>query len=110
MWEYVFAHWRGEQGLLTSSLINGVLPYVILVGGLVSLGTVLSGLFFGLTGLAIFLLWLPWASVGILRCAARNALDRSSAESSGGPVAIIGVLIVAFRSVKDMLRLFGLGG
>lgn len=112
VWKYISAHWRGEQGILRSSLINGVLLYVILVTGLVSLSTGPSGQLTVLAGLVVFLLWLTWASVGILRCGARNALDRANAKISrlGGLVAIIGVLLGAFFSVKDMIRLFNRGG
>jgi hypothetical protein len=83
MWmrKYILAHWRGELGLLRSWLVNGVAVYLVLILGGAGLGMLLKSVvgasrFDMLAGspvavfgvLAVFVLWLLWAVVGILRC------------------------------------------
>ena len=104
---YALTHWRGQQGLAGSALLNGLLAYVILVVALSSLGTVTSSptLVFG--GLAVFLVWLVWAGVGIFRCGTRNALDRNNKVFSriGGVIAISTTILVAYFSIADLNKL-----
>ena len=93
--KYLLAHWRGEHGLLRSSLLNGALIYIIIFVALASLGQIMNNSSFTFTGVAIFLLWSVWASVGIFRCGIRNIFDlgRKTSSRIGGAVAIISVMI-----------------
>jgi hypothetical protein len=103
---YIATHWRGEQGLLRSTLVNGILAYVVLTLGLVGLGAALNGV--GVyVGLAAFLIWMVWATVGILRCGLRNALHPGGKiiPRVGGLVASIGVCVVLYLAAKDLVHL-----
>jgi hypothetical protein len=105
---YITTHWRGQQGLLRSTLINGVLAYLVLIIISVGLGSA-----FQITGaavlvvVAIILVWMVWAAVGIVRCGLRNALDSNSrtAPRIGGVIAIAGVLAIAYFTTKDLVHL-----
>jgi hypothetical protein len=104
---YIVMHWRGQQGLLRSVLLNGVLTYLVMVALLVSLGTAFKpsgGIF---VGLGLFLIWEVWAAVGIFHCAMRYAFDRDrgTVERVGGLISILGVAAVAYFSSVDMWRL-----
>ena len=100
---YALSHWRGQQGLLRSTLLNGVVAYLVLVVVL----TASDGLLKVYMGLSIFLVWMVWATVGIIRCAAKKLLDRTATRLSrlGGILAIAGVLCLALLSVKDLMSL-----
>jgi hypothetical protein len=86
-----------------SALLNGAALYVVLVVALVSLGPWLHGY----VGTAVFLAWLCWAVVGIIRCGARYVLSSGKGLASriGGALAIIGSLAVVLLSVKDLALL-----
>ncbi len=102
--KYILAYWRGEQGLLKSFLINGVLIYFILVARLVSLGQVANSAVLTFVGVAIFVFWMIWACVGNFRCGIRNTLNQANHWRSrlGGVIVVISVLLVAFFSIKEM--------
>jgi hypothetical protein len=107
--EYILAHWRGHLGLARSSLLNGLTIYLLLVVGLVVLGSIAQVqsqiITFGL--LVIFLIWAIWAGVGIVRCGIRYAFNRGNSTSYrlAGIAAIIGVAIVAALNANDVLRI-----
>lgn len=121
MRKYILAHWRGELGLLRSCFVNGVAVYLVLILGGAGLGMLLKSVvgasrFDMLAGtpvtvfgvLAVFVLWLLWAVVGILRCGTRNAIDRSNttARRIGGTAAVAATLFLAFLTAKDVYHLF----
>jgi len=110
MLQYAMAHWRGEQGLVQSTLINGLGGYVLLVAVFLGLGATVftSSTFLGVS-LCVFFAWQIWASVGILRASARRTFDRSAPAGPrlGGAIAIVAVLVVGVASVKDALYFFG---
>jgi hypothetical protein len=83
--EYIVAHWRGHLGLLQSAQLNGLVIYFVLIFvSSIPIASVQSYLFrYALLG--VFLLWGIWAGVGILRCGARNAIDK--ANTKGGELA-----------------------
>jgi hypothetical protein len=56
------------------------------------------------TGAAVFLLWGIWAAVGIFRCGARNAFDKTNTTGRriGGVAAVAGVVLVASLAAKDV--------
>jgi hypothetical protein len=111
---YIVAHWRGQFGLLRSCFVNGVGGYLLLVvasgilGGAVAEGPALSHRvlqalsLYG--GLLAFIVWSIWALVGIFRCGARNAFDRTNATARrvGGAAAIAGALLAAL-TMLDLL-------
>jgi hypothetical protein len=80
--KYILAHWRGEQGLLRSTLLNSVIIYFVLVLGLVVMGKVTNNQISVFTGLAVCLLFLIWAFVGMLRCGTRYAFDKAMTKTS----------------------------
>jgi hypothetical protein len=104
---YILTHWRGEQGLLRSTMLNGVLAYLVMITVLVSLGTAinLSGGIY--VGLGAFVIWEVWAAVGIFRCGIRNVLERNRGviPRIGGVLAILGVVAVVFYTADDMKHL-----
>lgn len=107
---YVLSHWRGEQGLVKSVLLNGVAFYLIFALPLGSVGSMINGKAVIFAGVAAFAMWLVWASVGVLRCGTRYLCDRTKGASSriGGAAAIFGVLAVAWFTAKDLIHLSGL--
>lgn len=111
MRRYILTHWRGEQELLVSSLINGILIYVVLVASLVSIGQLVSSRVFTFGGIVVFVLWMIWAAVGNFRCGIRNALAQANGWGArlGGVIVVVGVLLVGFFSIKDVTLLLGLG-
>jgi len=104
MWTYIVAHWRGRLGLLRSALLNGVAAYFLLVATVLMVSRVSNSqiLAYGMAG--VFVLWIIWAGVGILRCGTSNAFDNTKpmARRIGGLAAIAGVVVVAFFMARDV--------
>jgi len=120
MRQYIHSHWRGEQGLLKSCLLNGfIFPSVAVIAVLV-LGLVVEAAYLWIAsgfgayvfdanpakigaygGMACVLAVMPiflWAAVGVLRCGVRNV--RNSANTTnrriGGAIALLfGVWLTA---------------
>jgi hypothetical protein len=110
MLHYAMAHWRGEQGLVQSTLINGLGGYAFLVVVFLGLSTtVFTSQSFFRVGLCVFFAWQIWASVGILRASVRRTFDSSAPVGPrlGGAIAIVAVLVVGVLGVRDALRFFG---
>jgi hypothetical protein len=123
-WNYILAHWRGEQGLLKSCLLNGFIFPSVAVIAVVYAGLVAEAEYFawrfvshrelvanptkaGAYGAtACFLTSLPvclWAVVGVFRCGLRNV--RNSANTTnrriGGAIALLfGLWLTASISVS----------
>jgi hypothetical protein len=111
MWNYIVAHWRGRLGLVRSSLLNGVAIYWLLILLIFIITSTIGGAdspLFVYTGAGVFLLWGIWAGVGIFRCGARNAFDKtnSTGRRIGGVVAVAGAVLVASFMAKDLYHLF----
>ena len=114
MANFIVAHWRGQLGLLRSCFINGVVGYLLLVVASGILGRAYSegpalvngALLYG--GLIAFILWSIWALVGIFRCGARNAFDRTNgiARRIGGVAAIAGALLAALTMLGLSIAAF----
>jgi hypothetical protein len=110
--KYLVAHWQGRHGLLRSTLINGVISYVILIIALVTFGQIWQGPtddhpvapVIGMMG--VLLLWTVWVFVGIVR-SALNALGQGKPVflKIGGAVVLIGVVTVMAFTVHDLNRL-----
>lgn len=102
--QYVVGHWRGKLSLTKSVLLNGLLVYAVLVVALVALGQILTSQIFVFFGLAVFLAWAIWASVGIVRCSIRLSFSDNSAVSTRvfGVAAIIGVAIAVMYTIMDV--------
>jgi hypothetical protein len=69
MKHYIVAHWRGEQSLARSFLVNGLLGFIVVPLVFVALGYVIRAEAFVYVGFCLILVWLVWAAVGIVRCA-----------------------------------------
>jgi hypothetical protein len=110
MLKYIFAHWRGEQSLARSCLINGgvfgVVTYaltMIVQIGLAFLILTPIGRNMSLMGWLIYvfwpfrilvpLVWAVWACVGIFRCAFREIRERSKART--GKLGAAAAMVVA---------------
>jgi peptidoglycan/LPS O-acetylase OafA/YrhL len=104
---YVVTHWRGEQGLLRSTLFNGVLSYAVVVLGVVGLGALFDNRIGAWCGLATFSIWLVWAVVGIFRCGLRNVMHSGGKITSriGGLLAIVGMCAFSYFSAEDLIHL-----
>ena len=111
MWKYIVTHWRGEQGLLRSCLLNGVALYFALSPVLAMLSGIGAYLAFNLGFLYgslndmensikfyAFFFWSPiallvniWACVGMVRCGLRNESDRTNnaGQRIGGVIAVL---------------------
>lgn len=131
MWGYIKAHWQGRLGLLRSTLLNGVVGYLLLTIGtwlLVayemskSLASQSKGPFLphpdfpelacpmGLPVWLLFgvaVLWGIWASDGIVRCGARYAQDKTNTSVRRVAAVIcmeVGALVGA-KLIYDVLQL-----
>jgi hypothetical protein len=115
MKKYIIQHWRGQQSLFRSCLLNGVVGYLVLSIILSVAVVVVTGDPTGmLTGrgipnitntvgqLYILPFLMPfeiWALVGIWRCGLRNMQDRSAKlkQRLGGMLAL-GLATLIFAS------------
>ena len=92
MFAYFMRHWRGDQNVAQSLLVNGVLPYF-------ALGTVFLLIYvltFRLTYLmwvaALFFAWLVWGVVGTTRSAIRTL--RRGAGITSKILAVVALSLV----------------
>lgn len=104
---YIVTHWRGQQSLLISVLVNGLGAYIVLVLLLATLGGIVAGQSFQYLGIGIFCAWFIWATVGIVRCALRAMFNRQSMlwQKIGGGAALLGVMVVTISTIRDIIRL-----
>jgi hypothetical protein len=104
MLAYFMRHWRGDQNIAQSLLVNGVLPYL-------ALGTVFL-LVYVLTFrpiylmwvLALFFAWLVWCVVGTTRSAIRTLRSGGSITSKIlAIVALVLLVVVLVQTASDAL-------
>ena len=108
---YIVSHWRGEQGLSQSCLLNGLMGYLVATLTTVALGLMLAPIgdnFAPVVGMAVYFAWQGWASVGIVRCVWRDlsAGGRPPLRWIMAGVAILMVLVVGILSVYGLLTTF----
>jgi hypothetical protein len=111
---YVRTHWRGEQGLARSFLLNGLLAYLVLALGLGSLGemnVVPPNSIVMYVGLIAFGVWFVWALVGMVRCGFKNTFNPTNnvCRKIGGVSIVVCVLLIVFFTGKDVIHLTGFG-
>jgi hypothetical protein len=107
MRRYFLAHWRGEQGLLRSCLLNGcvlnygmtfglILLFMLSAGAASSVGKAPVVWAMACAEVVAMWSWTIWASVGIVRCGIKNARNptNKTAQRVGGVVAIIWALCI----------------
>ena len=106
--QYLRAHWQGDLSLAISTCINGLALYLALIFLLVPLGALLNSPVFTYAGIAVFLIWIIWASVGIVRSAIRNfrLSEASLLRRTAAVGAITLVLIVWAVALHDLVFLF----
>jgi hypothetical protein len=116
MWKYIVAHWRGEQGLLKSCLLNGVVGYLILA-------CTYMGVFFTVvfatanrwssddpgrvydhSWTVISLIYMLWACVGIIRCGSRYLLE-PGADRTRRIQGIVGITWAAAIAVYTIAKI-----
>jgi hypothetical protein len=105
---YVASHWRGDQGLARSCLINGLLGYLVTSVAVLVFGWVLAPIgteLATIAGLTLYFAWLGWASVGIVRCASRRLLSRREplVRRSMAVIAMLEVLIFWILAIFGIL-------
>jgi hypothetical protein len=105
--DYIAAHWRGEQSLAKSVLLNGLLGYVLFVAALAAGSQIVTSQVGVYIGMAVFLAWLAWALVGIARCSIKilPAHDSSITMKSFAIASLIGVIVVLFLTIRDLIGL-----
>ena len=106
---YFRAHWLGELSLSISVFVNGLAFYLALIFMLVPLGQALNSSVFNYAGVAIFLIWTVWASVGIVRSAIRNYKlpETSLLRRIAAVGAVTRVLIVWAVTLSELVFLSG---
>lgn len=95
MLAYLKMHWRGQQSVAWSLLVNGLLAYIVLLTVLLTpmLSPKLWINILTIAYLSVAMAWLGWFAIGTARSAVRAL--------SGGPsvaakiIAIIALLLVA---------------
>jgi hypothetical protein len=102
---YLVAHWQGRHGLLRSTLLNGLLTYLVLVL-LLNLFEPDAGGVSLFIGMGVFLFWALWALVGIVR-SALHALGQNNPVlvRAGVLVTLLAVAAVLALAVNDLSRL-----
>ena len=70
-------HWRGQQGLLWSFLVNGVAGYAVMIAAALRLGVAFGNSHQWLIAvvLLVIFVWFAWALVGIARAGLRILKD-----------------------------------
>ena len=108
----VIAHWRGELSLAKSFLVNGVLGYIVFVAVGLGLWQFVTWQPADASGLVLFLAWMVWATVGIVRSAFRTYREP---RSTFGPVvarrgfAVLAIVLTAafvYYTLADARILF----
>lgn len=102
---YIARHWRGEQNIIWSLLVNGVAVWVTLIAGAAFLAV-----FAGVPehvlawGIPALLAWLVWAVVGIVRAAVASLRDRNSRWTSKfvALLAFAGLALIALGAYNDL--------
>jgi hypothetical protein len=109
MLHYAMAHWRGQHGLVQSTLINCLGSYVLLVLVFFGFAAFFTSQAFLGVALCTFSVWQIWVSVGILRAGARRTFDPSAPPGPrlGGAIAMIAVLAAGIYSIRDAVYFFG---
>ena len=108
MLNYIVTHWRGQQSLAHSILVNLVVSgYLVTMPlTLLSLGSKTpKSLEFISLGVAA--IWLVWIITGLTRCALRYAKDRTKAvvlRVAGGLTFFV-LWSAIFSNLGEMLRL-----
>src|SRR5262245_25106838 len=102
--QYLLAHWRGELSLTKSTLLNGVVVYLVLVSAFVGAGQFIQSQAFVYFGLAILIGFTIWAAVGIVRCAFKIIFSNHSTilRRLVAAVAVLCVLAVVIVSAQDL--------
>ena len=106
--QYLLAHWRGELSLTKSTLLNGAIVYLTLVFAFLGAGQYIKSPAFIYFGLVVFVGWVVWAVVGIVRCAFKIIFSNHS-TTLRRVVAIVAVLCAfaaAIASAQDLFYLF----
>lgn len=108
MARYALAHWRGELSLATSALLNGLLPFIVLLLLLIPLGQRIESPYVLHPAMVLILTWMVWALVGTARCAFRimRAGPTSLTAVGFAVFALAVVIFVAFVVFADLWRLF----
>jgi len=127
MKNYIISHWRGEQGLLRSCLLNGVVLFILfgIALGILSAVLTLPVIWISHThaaspnpnnnmafGIVIFTvpftaIYMVWACVGIFRCGLRNVKDRATTTGKriGGAAALLWAAYLAYSTVRGLANL-----
>jgi hypothetical protein len=76
---YIGRHWRGEQNVVWSLLVNCIALYVAMIGGGAALVAYAGVPDYALAlGIPILLAWSAWAVIGTLRAALATLRDQHS--------------------------------
>ena len=114
MLAYFMAHWRGDQNIAQSLLVNGALPYFALGTALLLVYLLTFRLTYLMWLLALFFAWLVWWAVGTTRSAIRTL--RTGGGTTSKVLAIVALaLVVALvvqtaQTANDVLLLTRLTG
>jgi hypothetical protein len=118
MRKYLLSHWRGQQGLLQSCLLNGGVLYFLVNQAWIYV--VFSMMVLALPwerhdpgplmarSFAVgALLYMVWACTGIFRCAARNAFNQmnTKARRIGGVGAIAWGIVIALYTLWSVAHI-----
>jgi hypothetical protein len=103
---YIGRHWRGEQNIIWSLLVNGVAVYAALIGLAVMLA-VLAGVpdHIGAWIFTPFIVaWLVWMVVGSLRAAIATLRDRQShwVLKAAAILAFVGFALILYAIFHDL--------
>jgi hypothetical protein len=103
--DYIARHWRGEQHVIWSLLVNGVAAYVAMIVGAALLVVFAGGLERALVwATPFFLVWFIWAVVGTVRAAIATPRDRNSSWLSKlvALFAFAGLVLILLGFYNDL--------
>jgi hypothetical protein len=111
MFAYFMRHWRGDQNIAQSLLVNGVLPYFVL-GAAFIVANATFNIYLLMWWFLLFIAWLVWGVVGTTRSALRTL--RSGAGITSQILAVVAlalvvvVLVDTARQVVAVVRIYTL--
>src|SRR5262245_4666046 len=91
---YVLTHWRGQQGLLWSFLVNGVAGYALAVAGDVALFGLGASQWHIAAFMLIFFAWFAWALVGTTRAGIAAIKDPAASRALRFSALVVFVCLV----------------
>lgn len=104
---YLGQHFKGQQSLVLTVFVNGLLAYVLLVAAVLGVARGLGSASGGAALMALFAVWLVWWIVGVWRWGVERIRKPGWAQKALalGVIGLVGLVVVVVA--QDLMMLFG---